>query len=112
MAPRVEITNRIPQVAAELDGELARLIKDATHDTWSEARRDAPVDTGELRDGYQEEFSADGRTGTVWNDVKHGPYVELGTRRSRAQPHLLPAFEEASDQVDRELRALARRLER
>lgn len=53
------------------------------------AKELAPVDTGRLRASIH----YDKASGTVGTNVTYAPYIELGTRRMRAQPFLFPASE-------------------
>lgn len=58
----------------------------------NEAVRRCPVDTGRLRQsiGLQKIGEGHYRVGT---NVTYAPYVEFGTRRTRAQPFMRPALE-------------------
>lgn len=58
----------------------------------TEAIRLAPVDTGRLRQSIGVRRIGDGhyRVGT---NVSYAPFVEFGTRHTRAQPFLRPALE-------------------
>lgn len=58
----------------------------------NEAVRRCPVDTGRLRQSIGLKKIGDGhyRVGT---NVVYAPFVEFGTRRTRAQPFLRPALE-------------------
>lgn len=60
----------------------------------NDAVRAAPVDTGRLRQSIGVQKIGDGhyRVGT---NVRYAPFVEFGTRRTRAQPFLRPALEKA-----------------
>ncbi len=51
----------------------------------------APVDTGRLKMGYHAE--ARSRGAVIVNDVYYWKYVEYGTSRNEAQPHVRPAIE-------------------
>jgi HK97 gp10 family phage protein len=51
-----------------------------------------PVDTGNLRNSIT--HASDERTAIVGTNVEYAPYVELGTRRQKAQPYLVPAVKE------------------
>lgn len=55
----------------------------------STAKELAPVDTGRLRSSIH----YDKASGTVGSNVTYAPFIELGTRRMRAQPFLFPAAE-------------------
>lgn len=58
----------------------------------NEAVRRCPVDTGRLRGsiGLQKVGEGHYRVGT---NVVYAPFVEFGTRRTRAQPFMRPAVE-------------------
>lgn len=60
-----------------------------------EARRLAPVDTGELRDSisFQVRRTATSFAIVVLAGADHALYVELGTSRSHAQPYLRPVLD-------------------
>lgn len=61
------------------------------------AKQLAPVDTGRLRSSVAHELGRDerGLVARIGTDVTYAIYVELGTRRMRAQPFLRPALDAA-----------------
>lgn len=67
----------------------------ATIDTATDARRNAPVDTGYLRSSIatEYEFSGEGVTGTVEAGANYAVFVENGTSRMAPQPYMRPAFD-------------------
>lgn len=78
-------------------GPTGKLLKQVGTRCVRIAKRMCPVDTGRLRSSIAEELRTDGRdlSEIVGTDVEYAPYVELGTRRMRAQPFLRPAAEQA-----------------
>lgn len=61
-----------------------------------------PVDTGRLRASYTTELvRATGGTPrvVVGSNVEYAPYVEFGTSRMEAQPHLQPAIDEVASEL-------------
>ena len=56
------------------------------------AKRACPVDTGNLRDSITHAVESD--AAYVGTNVEYAPYVEMGTRRTAAQPFLRPAATE------------------
>jgi len=52
------------------------------------------VDTGRLRNSVTHAINMDEKAVYVGTNVEYGPYVELGTSRSRAKPYLQPAAEQ------------------
>ena len=57
------------------------------------AKMICPVDTGRLRNSITH-AQLDEKTEVIGSNVKYAPYVELGTRRQKAQPYLRPAAED------------------
>lgn len=64
------------------------------------AKRRCPVDTGRLRGSitHEAEAIAHGGKVAVGADVEYAAYVELGTRRQKAQPYLRPAANDHKDE--------------
>lgn len=77
---RAEINRRVDGLLNELAEEIA-----------ADARRFAPVDTGQLRDSIRPEPARGGRV-QITADADYAGYVELGTRYMDAQPYLRPAL--------------------
>lgn len=59
----------------------------------TDAKQNAPVDTGRLRASIRFELRPDGLGGEVATNVTYAPYLELGTRNRPAGPFLFPAVE-------------------
>lgn len=98
---RVRVTkNRLPKIAAIVQAGIG----DCVRETLTEIEQDvkggahaAPYQTGNLRRSYHQEMTGP-HSGTVGNDpsiAHYAPYVEFGTHRAPAQPHLIPAAEAA-----------------
>lgn len=51
---------------------------------------------GTLKKSYQKVQSLDGLEAIVWTDTLYGKFVELGTYKMKAQPHLYPGFVDGS----------------
>lgn len=58
------------------------------------AKRACPVDTGNLRNSITHAVVSAEDAVYVGTDVEYAPYVEMGTRRTAAQPFLRPAATE------------------
>jgi HK97 gp10 family phage protein len=77
-----------------------------------EAKNDAinrtPVDTGRLRASWavDVERDRDGVTVTTYNSAGYAAHVEYGTRRTRPQPMIRPAFERAAATLRNRLKGL------
>lgn len=60
------------------------------------AKRECPVDTGNLRNSIA--HAVQGKVAYIGTNVEYGPYVEMGTSRTRAQPFLRPAAQNHTEQ--------------
>lgn len=58
------------------------------------AKRACPVDTGRLRNSIAHAVESGEDAVYVGTNVEYAPYVEMGTRRTAAQPFLRPAATE------------------
>jgi len=63
-------------------------------------------DTGRLASNVRFELPSGGSmTGRVGTNIQYGAYLEFGTSRMEARPWLLPSFEKAKANVEKELKA-------
>lgn len=67
----------------------------------------SPVDTGRLRDSY--EYEVEDNEVTIGSNVEYAPYVEFGTSRQDAQPHLRPSITQNQDRIEELIREEFRR---
>lgn len=58
------------------------------------AKRACPVDTGNLRNSITHAVEGSEDAVYIGTNVEYAPYVEMGTRRTAAQPFLRPAATE------------------
>lgn len=92
------ITNRFPQVTAQIEGDIEDRLRSAALQVEALAKLRAPVDTGFLRNS----ISAQRITAKRWvveAGAYYAPYVEYGTVRAAAQPFLRPALEVVKAQI-------------
>ena len=68
------------------------------------AKELCPVDTGRLRNSIAHEQIND-HTEQIGTNVDYAPFVELGTRRQKAQPYLRPAVENHRAEYEAIIRA-------
>lgn len=94
----------LAEVLDKIDRYELQILNGAKHEIsvgliniQGDAKQAAPVDTGRFRAGYQIDIQDEGFAGEVYNDVKYGPFLELGTRFMKAQPSLYPAFQKEVD---------------
>lgn len=66
------------------------------------AKQNCPVDTGRLRSSIK--YTPDNLSCTVWTNVNYAMFVEHGTRKTRAQPFLYPAYALAKQHLFEELK--------
>lgn len=83
-------------------------VKKSGSDMQKKAKKNAPVDTGDLRRSIMLEMRDSGKTAEVEPTVDYGAYVELGTRLMTAQPYLKPAFDEQKEKFKRDMKELVR----
>lgn len=76
-----------PAAKARIRAEAQRVRAQVLDEIAEDARRDAPVDTGELAGS----ITVDRAAGTVTANAPHAAFVEQGTEHMRAQPFLRPA---------------------
>lgn len=62
------------------------------------AKKDAPVDTGRLRNSIAHEVVDSEAAVYIGTNVEYAPYVELGTSRMAARPFLGPAATEHGEE--------------
>ena len=84
------------------------VVKKNGSEMQKKAQRNAPVDTGNLKNNIGLEISDGGMTATVESTADYSVYVELGTRLMEAQPYMKPAFEERKKQFEKDLQKLVR----
>ena len=80
------------EVEAAVDSAIARGLEICGGKAESYAKQLCPVDTGRLRNSITHQ-QIDAKTEVIGTNVKYAPFVELGTKRQKAQPFLRPAAE-------------------
>ena len=80
------------EVEAAVDAAIARGLEICGGKAESYAKQLCPVDTGRLRNSITHQ-QIDAKTEVIGTNVKYAPFVELGTKRQKAQPYLRPAAE-------------------
>lgn len=96
-------TALLDAMTRELSGEASQIIEDIGRETVIDiATERAPVDTGDLANSYMEESGmVNPLLYRIQDGVPYGIFQELGTSRMAAQPHVVPAVEEALPKVIR-----------
>jgi HK97 gp10 family phage protein len=86
------MTSHRATVLSALAGAKERALEACGLAMETNAKPLCPVRTGNLRNSIT--HASDERTAIVGTNVEYAPYVELGTRRQKAQPYLVPAVKE------------------
>lgn len=97
----VKIEDHSAEVLAAKNTAIERALEAIGQQCVGYAKMLSPVDTGRLRNSLTHDVKAGEEAVYVGTNVEYAPYVELGTRRSKAQPFLRPAVENHSDEYKR-----------
>ena len=90
----VKVNDNTDAVLKELDNAMERALTRIGLAAEGYAKKEAPVDTGNLRNSITHAEEIKEKATYVGTNVEYAPFVELGTSRSRAQPYLRPAATE------------------
>ncbi|MDL2310480.1 HK97 gp10 family phage protein [Peptostreptococcaceae bacterium OttesenSCG-928-C18] len=85
------------------DMKIKEVVSNNTFEMRENARKYAPVDTGELQRNITEELKSGGLTGIVSSNVKYARAQEYGTRFQTGTPHIRPAFYKQKDKFINDL---------
>jgi hypothetical protein len=100
-------TSLLDTMAAEIKGKASQILKDFGNEITSDVYRRAPEDTGELKDSYLRESDLiEPLRFRIQDGVTYGIFQELGTSRIAAQPHVVPAIEDAEDELTKAIEDL------
>ena len=72
------------------------------------AQKNAPIDTGNLRQKIALEITDGGMTAEVESTAEYAGYQEYGTRFMKGKPHIRPAFDEQKGKFKSDLGKLVR----
>lgn len=104
----VSVTNNSQRLVDLFRANLAAAVTAGSLLVENEAKALCPVRTGNLRRSIHtnvEQESPDRVTARVSPGVDYGVYVELGTRKQRAEPYLRPALESEKQAAGNEIAA-------
>ena len=90
-----DFTSNVPQALSRFKAAKERALEIIGGKAETYAKQICPVDTGNLRNSITHK-QMDENTEVIGTNVEYAPYVELGTRKSKAQPYLRPAAENHS----------------
>lgn len=89
----VKLNSNVKLVGAEFEKATKKALESVGIYVEAETKKRCPVDTGRLRASY-EHFEENERTEVIGTQVDYGVFVEIGTSRAKAQPHLRPAIDD------------------
>ena len=93
-------TSLLDQMTAEIEDKAYFLLLEVGDQAAIDIASLAPVDTGALSDSYIENSGMTGRLMyTIRDGVSYGIFVELGTSKMAAQPHVVPVIEDAEAEI-------------
>ena len=98
MAVEIKGLNSLMSKLDRMGGNVLDALEKATKQTslaaQADARDNAPVDTGNLKQSIstEHERSIEAATSTVYTNVEYGIYQEMGTVKMAAHPYMMPAL--------------------
>lgn len=97
-----KLVSRLSIIADKSDEAVSIALHDTAMFIISLIRSFVPVDTGFLRDSYQKESVSQLHI-LIGTMVHYSIFVEYGTRKQQAQPHITPAFLQAESYFQQQL---------
>ena len=91
------VSAALQQYTVDAVEKMARGIAEGCRIVADEAKANAPVDTGELRDSITSK--AEGLSGTAGTNKNYAAYQEFGTYKMKAHPFLVPALKNKQPEV-------------
>lgn len=89
MSIDVKIEDNSKEFLKELESRIPAALEECGLAAEGYAKGLCPVDTGLLRNSIS--HSTDDNTAYIGTNVEYAAYVELGTKKMKAQPYLMPA---------------------
>lgn len=100
MSGSVKFTSNKAERLKDIRSKTARALEVIGGTAEGYAKQLCPVDTGNLRNSIAHEMRSE-NTVAVGSNVHYAPFVELGTRKMRAQPYLRPAVENHREEYEK-----------
>ena len=95
-------TSKLDEIIAKLPGNRDKIVKATAMHVLGEARKRAPVKTGNLRN-HSEVTDGEGYANVEFQ-AEYAPYVELGTYKMNARPFLTPAIEAEAKLLEKRIK--------
>lgn len=90
----------------EVESEVKSITKEVAYKIERDAKQNAPVDTGYLRNSIQTEIEDDGYYARIFTATEYASFVEFGTSKQHAHPFLFPAAFKYSAEYKRRLKEI------
>jgi HK97 gp10 family phage protein len=87
-----KLNRKLSNLSKDAEKEIQRELLLTGFDIEKETKEACPVDTGTLRASYTTTQASNKKSVTIHTNVKYGSDVEFGNVKSRARPHLIPAY--------------------
>lgn len=92
--------SKIPEFNRRLDKAVNKLLANIGTTVAGDATLIAPIDTGNLANSIDYRTDERASSVSVGTPVEYGIYQELGTSRHRAQPYIVPAFQQTMPKLE------------
>lgn len=89
---QAELLKAIREVNAKIEKQTEEALDQASASTVVDVQARSPVRTGKLRNSYRQ-LARERLKCVIGTDTPYAPFLEFGTVKMNAQPHLFPAFE-------------------
>lgn len=99
------VHNRLGEAGRDMPEKVGRIVEKTARDMQADAIQRAPIDTGNLRGTTTLERVADATYRLTFH-AAYAIYQELGTRRMRARPYMVPAWQAAGYRLMQAIRRL------
>lgn len=104
-----KLQSNLTHIALQAPRAAKEALLQTAADIVDMAKQLSPVDTGALRQSYGA-VPIDSNTVHIGSDKEYAPYVEYGTSKMGAQPHLTPAFLQNEETFKQRLKEAAERM--
>jgi HK97 gp10 family phage protein len=99
-----ELAAKFKKLLAINDREAHRILNEESRAISSNAQKDSPIDTGNLRRNIGYDYTRENKEAVIYAKAPYSGYLEYGTRFQPAQPYFEP-------NVDKGIKRIIRRFE-
>ncbi len=102
--------SKLERYADSVGARVVDAILRGAMDIESNAKMDAPVDTGYLRNSihYQMDIGPSDVNATIGTNTVYAPWQEFGSARNKPHPYLIPAYNAIAPYVAEDLKEAAK----